>query len=53
MQHVNPLVRMRLTHPKELSLHLLKGMLFHLLIRPLKSKDVVCVNPVVKRLLSF
>jgi len=29
MQHVNPLVRMRLTHPKELSLHLLNGMLFH------------------------
>ena len=30
MQHVNPLVRIRLTHPKELSLHLLNGMLFHI-----------------------
>jgi hypothetical protein len=29
MQQVNPLVRIRLTHPKELSLHLLNGILFH------------------------
>ena len=29
MQHVNPCVRVRLTHPKELALHLLNGILFH------------------------
>jgi hypothetical protein len=28
MQHVNPFVRIRLAHPKELSLYLLNGMLF-------------------------
>ena len=28
MQQMNPLVRIRLRHPKELSLHLLNGMLF-------------------------
>ena len=28
MEQVNPLVRMRLTHPEELSLHLLNRMLF-------------------------
>jgi hypothetical protein len=27
MQHVNPCVRIRLTHPKELSLHFLNGIL--------------------------
>jgi hypothetical protein len=30
MPPVNPCVRLRLTHPTELSLHLVKGMLFHL-----------------------
>jgi hypothetical protein len=30
MQSVNPCVRMRLAHPKELSLHFLKGMLCHI-----------------------
>ena len=29
MQQVNPCVRIRLTHPKELSLHVLNGILFH------------------------
>ena len=28
MQQMNPCVRIRLTHPKELSLHLLTGILF-------------------------
>lgn len=28
MEHVNPFVRIRLAHPKELALYLLKGILF-------------------------
>ena len=30
MPHVNPCVCVRLTHPKELPLHFLNGMLFHI-----------------------
>jgi hypothetical protein len=41
MQQVNPLVRIRLTHPKELSLHLLNGILFR--IRQ-NEKQFVCAR---------
>jgi hypothetical protein len=47
MEHVHPLVRMRLTHPKERSLHRLHGMLLHVsqheqpVVRPRREGRIV------------